>query len=248
MSNRKLTAEPGAPAGRPPLGADDFRAALYALEPRYWDGHPFHARLHQGRLGAEELRLWAANRWYYQRCIPQKDAAILANCPLPQVRRQWLPRIVHHDGAETAVGGAERWLRLAEAVGLTREEVLSEEHVLPGVRFAVDAYVTFARQRPWLEAVASGLTELFSPGLLRHRLGRMREHYPWIAEDGLTYFTSRLRVVDAEGAATLDLVVRHATTRAEQEACVAALDFKCDVLQAVLDAVDYRAAALRGRP
>jgi pyrroloquinoline-quinone synthase len=217
---------------------------LYALHPRYWDGHPFHVRLHQGRLSKDELRLWAANRWYYQRCIPQKDAAILANCPLREVRRQWLPRIAYHDGADSAGGGGEKWLGLAEAVGLNREEVLSERHVLPGVRFAVDAYVTFARQRPWLEGVASGLTELFAPGLLRYRLGRMREHYPWIAEEGLKYFTSRIDVVDAEGSATLDLVVRHARTRAQQDACVAALAFKCDVLQAVLDAVDYRAGAL----
>ncbi|MEY9878274.1 pyrroloquinoline-quinone synthase [Streptacidiphilus sp. MAP12-33] len=237
-----------APEGAPVLDDAEFRAALHALEPRYWDGHPFHSRLHQGLLGKDELRLWAANRWYYQRCIPQKDAAILANCPLPEVRRQWLPRIVYHDGAQAQAGGAEKWLRLAEAVGLSRAEVLSEEHVLPGVRFAVDAYVTFARQRPWLEAVASGLTELFSPGLLRFRLGRLRTHYPWIAEEGLAYFTARIDVVDAEGAATLDLVVRHATTRAERDACVAALAFKCDVLQAVLDAVDYRAGALRARP
>ncbi|SEM22959.1 pyrroloquinoline-quinone synthase PqqC [Streptacidiphilus jiangxiensis] len=237
-----------APEGAPVLGDAEFRAALYALEPRYWDGHPFHTRLHAGLLGKDELRLWAANRWYYQRCIPQKDAAILANCPLPEVRRQWLPRIVYHDGADAGAGGAEKWLRLAEAVGLSRAEVLSEEHVLPGVRFAVDAYVTFARQRPWLESVASGLTELFSPGLLRHRLGRMREHYPWISEEGLAYFTARIDVVDAEGAATLDLVVRHATTRADQEACVAALSFKCDVLQAVLDTVDHRATSLRARP
>ncbi|WP_370101426.1 pyrroloquinoline-quinone synthase PqqC [Streptacidiphilus sp. MAP12-20] len=231
-------------AARTPLSAAEFRAALYALEPSYWDNHPFHARLHEGRLGKEELRLWAANRWYYQRCLPQKDAAILANCPLPEVRRQWLPRIVYHDGADAGSGGAEKWLRLAEAVGLTREEVLSEQHVLRGVRFAVDAYVSFARQRPWLESIASGLTELFSPGLLRYRLGQMREHYPWIAEEGLTYFTARIDVVDAEGEATLDLVVRHAATRAQQDACVAALAFKCEVLRAVLDAVDYRAASL----
>ncbi|RAG85876.1 pyrroloquinoline quinone biosynthesis protein C [Streptacidiphilus pinicola] len=232
----------------PPLTGAEFRAALSALEPRYWDAHPFHTRLHQGLLDEDGLRLWVANRWYYQRSIPQKDAAILANCPLAEVRRQWLPRIVYHDGADAGSGGTEMWLRLAEAVGLSRAAVLSEEHVLPGVRFAVDAYISFARRQPWLESVASGLTELFSPGLLRHRLRRLREHYPWIADQGLAYFTARLDVVEAEGAGTLDLVVRHATTRAQQDACVAALSFKCQVLQAVLDAVDYRYTAAQAKP
>ncbi|MBF6327696.1 pyrroloquinoline-quinone synthase PqqC [Nocardia transvalensis] len=229
------------------LGAAEFREALYALEPLYWDRHPFHRRLHEGRLDKEELRLWAANRWYYQRCLPQKDAAIIANCPLPEVRRHWLPRIVYHDGTETGSGGAEKWLRLAEAVGLERDEVISERLVLPGVRFAVDAYLDFARRRPWLLAVASGLTELFSPGLLAYRLSRMREHYPWIAEEGFAYFTARLDVVEDEGRALLDLVVRHANSRAQQDACVAALAFKCDVLRAVLDALDYYTGAGRGR-
>ncbi|MFI1358025.1 pyrroloquinoline-quinone synthase PqqC [Streptomyces sp. NPDC020898] len=222
-----------------PWSEADFRKTLYALESSYWDRHPFHRRMHEGLLEEGELQLWAANRWYYQRCLPQKDAAIVANCPLPDVRRQWLTRIVYHDGTDASSGGAEKWLRLAEAVGLGQDEALSERLVLPGVRFAVDAYVDFARRRPWLEAAASGLTELFSPGLLAHRLGRLREHYPWIAEEGFQYFTARIEVVGPEGRSLLDLVTRHAATREQQEACVRALAFKCDVLRAVLDALDY---------
>ncbi|WP_461122789.1 pyrroloquinoline-quinone synthase PqqC [Saccharothrix stipae] len=221
------------------LTPSEFTARLRALSPRYWDRHPFHLRLHEGRLSKHELQLWAANRWYYQRAIPRKDAAILANCPDVEVRRVWRERIVWHDGGGPGEGGAENWLRLAEAVGLTREEVLDERHVLPGTRFAVDAYVTFARTRPWVEAVASGLTEMFSRGLMARRLVDMREHYPWIAEEGFTYFTTRLQVIADEGRSTLDIVVRNCRTREQQEAAVAALAFKCDVLRALLDAVDY---------
>lgn len=229
--------------GRGPMGEDEFVAALRGLAPCYWDSHPFHLRLNQGGLSRDEVRLWVANRWYYQYCLPQKDAAIVANCPLPEVRRHWLNRIVYHDGRVAGEGGQENWLRLAEAVGLGREEVLDQRHVLPGVRFAVDAYLTFARSRPWAEAVASGLTEMFSPGLMRRRLAAMRERYPWIAEPGFAYFTSRLRVVADEGGSTLDIVVRNCLTRAQQDAAVDALAFKCDVLRAVLDAIDYHARA-----
>ncbi|MEV7019836.1 pyrroloquinoline-quinone synthase PqqC, partial [Streptomyces sp. NPDC093991] len=226
-----------------PLSEADFRQALHALESSYWDRHPFHQRMHEGLLDKGELRLWAANRWYYQRCLPQKDAAIMANCPLPEVRRQWLSRIVYHDGMDASSGGAHKWLRLAEAVGLDKDEVLDERLVLPGTRFAVDAYVDFARRRPWLEAAASGLTELFSPGLLAHRLGRLREHYPWIAEEGFEYFTARIEVVGPEGRSLLDLVAGHAVTRAQQEACVRALAFKCQVLNAVLVALFTRTSS-----
>ncbi|AHH96977.1 pyrroloquinoline-quinone synthase PqqC [Kutzneria viridogrisea] len=222
-----------------PLPVEEFVANLQAVGPRYWHDHPFHQRLHQGLLSKHELQSWAANRWYYQRSLPQKDAAILANCPLPHIRRHWLDRITYHDGDRPDTGGTENWLRMAEALGLDRTEVLDERHVLPGVRFAVDAYLTFARTKPWLESVASGLTEMFSPGLMRRRLADMREQYPWIAEDGFAYFTSRLTVIADEGTTTLDLVVEHATTRAQQHAAIAALTFKCDVLRAILDTVDY---------
>ncbi|MCS7479886.1 pyrroloquinoline-quinone synthase PqqC [Umezawaea endophytica] len=223
------------------LPAEEFEAELRALAPRYWHDHPFHLRLHDGSLSERELRSWAANRWYYQRCIPQKDAAILANCPVADVRREWRERIVWHDGTRAGEGGAENWLRLAESLGLSREEVLDERHVLPGTRFAVDAYVTFARTRPWVEAVASGLTEMFSHGLMARRLSDMRLRYPWIAEEGFTYFTTRLDVVAGEGKSTVDLVVRNCATREQQEAAVAALSFKCDVLRSILDTVDYYA-------
>jgi len=228
-------------AVREPLGAEEFRAELRALAPRYWGSHPFHVRLHEGSLSKHELQSWAANRWYYQRCIPQKDAAILSNCPVPDIRRVWRERIIWHDGTKPGEGGAENWIRMAESVGLTREEVLDERHVLPGTRFAVDAYLNFARTRPWVEAIASGLTEMFSHGLMTKRLSDMRERYPWIAEEGFTYFTTRLEVIAGEGKSTLDLVVAHCETREQQLAAVAALSFKCDVLTAILDAVDYYA-------
>ncbi|MET7283880.1 pyrroloquinoline-quinone synthase PqqC [Kribbella sp. NPDC005582] len=225
-----------------PLGADEFVDALRGLSHRYWGTHPFHQRMHAGELSQPELQVWAANRWYYQSAIPRKDAAIISNCPLPEVRRQWLPRIVYHDGTAPGEGGMERWLRLCEAVGLTRDEVLDERYVVPGARFAVDAYVGFARNRPWVEAVASGLTEMFSGHLMKARVADMLAQYDWIRPDDLAYFTNRIDAVAGEGQSTLDLVVGHCRTRAEQDAAIAALSFKCDVLWSLLDAIDHAAS------
>ncbi|CAM3979561.1 pyrroloquinoline-quinone synthase PqqC [Kibdelosporangium persicum] len=224
-----------------PLSAGDFVEALRGLSHRYWGTHPFHRRLHDGSLSEFELRTWAANRWYYQSMLPQKDAAIISNCPVPRIRRDWLTRIVYHDGAAEGEGGRERWLRLCEAVGLTREEVLDERHVAPGVRFAVDAYVTFARTKPWVEAIASGLTEMFSGHLMRQRVADMLANYPWIRREDLAYFTNRIDAVSGEGQATADIVVEYCRTRAEQEKAIAALSFKCDVLWSMLDAVERAA-------
>jgi pyrroloquinoline-quinone synthase len=221
-----------------PMSRDEFLAALGALSSRYWGTHPFHVRLHAGDLTAPELRTWAANRWYYQSVLPVKDAAIISNCPLPEIRRAWLPRIVYHDGTEEGTGGREYWLRLCEAFGLDRAEVLDERHVVPGVRFAVDAYISFARTRPWVEAIASGLTEMFSGHLMQRRVADMLANYPWIGADALAYFTVRIDAVSDEGRQTVDIVARHAVTRAQQDAAIAALSFKCDVLWSMLDAIE----------
>ena len=225
-----------------PMEAPEFIAALRGLSHRYWGTHPFHHRLHAGELDEHELRTWAANRWYYQCMLPQKDAAIISNCPLPEIRRQWVDRIVYHDGTTADGGGIERWLRLCTAVGLHREEVLDERHVAPGVRFAVDAYVAFARTKPWIEAVASGLTEMFAGHLMQKRVVDMLANYSWIARDDLAYFTNRIDKVSGEGKDTVDIVVRHCVTREQQDKAIAALSFKCDVLWSMLDAIERAAA------
>ena len=159
---------------------------------RYHHQHPFHLNMNAGNLTPEQLRGWAANRFYYQRNIPLKDAAILSNCPVREVRRLWLHRLSDHDGHAGTAGGIEAWLMLAEATGLTREETLDGRHVVPGVRFAAEAYVRFAREQPWPIAVASSLTELFAPDLMRDRLSAFERHYRWVRPEGLAYFRSRL--------------------------------------------------------
>ena len=217
---------------------DELIARLRAQGARYHDAHPFHRRMDAGELTREELQRWVANRFYYQRCIPLKDAAILANCPEVEVRRVWVQRILDHDGTADSAGGIESWLRLGEALGITREELLSERRVLPAVRYAVDAYVSFARRRPWIEAVASSLTELFGPAAIRVRLEALERHYPWIDPAGLEYFRTRLVLAPRDAQYALDLTVQRCTTPEQQDAAVAALRFKTEVLWAQLDAID----------
>jgi pyrroloquinoline-quinone synthase len=217
---------------------DELVQRLRAQGTRYHNLHPFHVRMDAGRLTRDELQRWVANRFYYQACIPMKDAAILSNCPEVEVRREWIQRIVDHDGTAPGTGGIESWLRLGEALGVTRDELLSERHVLPGVRFAVDAYVNFARQRPWIEAVASSLTELFGPGAIKVRLAALEEHYDWIDPAGLQYFRDRLVQAPRDAEYALALVVERCTTREQQERAVAALKFKTEVLWAQLEAIE----------
>jgi pyrroloquinoline-quinone synthase len=217
-----------------PLTREEVAGSLRGLATRYWDRHPFHVRLHAGGCAPGEVRAWVANRWYYQRHLSQKNATIMANCPLPEVRLRWAARISFQDE-----GGLDDWLALAEAVGLSRDEVVDERHVRPGVRFAVDRYVDFCRTRPWTEGAAAALTELFSPGLMADRVLAWRRHYDWIKPDGFAYFEKRIPVVRQDSDYTLDLVLTHCVTRDQQDAAIAALSFKCDVLWAMLDAIDY---------
>jgi pyrroloquinoline-quinone synthase len=223
---------------RRPWPPEDFIAHLRAQGTRYHNLHPFHRRMDAGELTREELRRWVANRFYYQKCIPLKDAAILSNCPEVEVRREWIRRIIDHDGTTDGTGGIESWLLLGEALGVSRGELLSEQHVLPGVRYAVDAYVTFARQRPWIEAVASSLTELFGPAAIRVRLEALERHYDWIDPAGLEYFRARLVQAPRDVQYALDLVVERCRTRERQEAAVAALRFKTEMLWAQLEAIE----------
>jgi pyrroloquinoline-quinone synthase len=213
-------------------------AALRAQSQRYHDRHPFHRKMNEGGLSRRQVQGWVANRFYYQENLPLKDAAILANCPHREVRRRWIRRILDHDGTVDGEGGIEAWLRLGEAVGLTRDEVQDGRHVVPGVRFAVDAYVNFSRTRPWVEAVASSLTELFAPDLMAERLAAFERHYPWIDPQGLAYFRARLTQAPRDSEHALQVVLEHCRTPDEQAAAVAALSFKCDVLWSMLDAID----------
>jgi pyrroloquinoline-quinone synthase len=211
---------------------------LHAQGTRYHNLHPFHRRMDAGELSREELQRWVANRFYYQACIPLKDAAIMSNCPEVVVRREWIQRIIDHDGTAGGDGGIESWLRLGEALGVSREELESERRVLPGVRYAVDAYVNFARQRPWIEAVASSLTELFGPAAIRVRLEALERHYDWIDPEGLEYFRTRLVKAPRDADYALGLVVERCRTIEQQDAAVAALRFKTQVLWAQLDAIE----------
>ena len=204
---------------------------------RYHDKHPFHQAMHAGALSRPQMRGWVANRYYYQKNIPVKDAAILSNLPDREKRRVWIQRIRNHDGTlEAGGGGLESWFALGRAVGLSEDELRSEAMVQPGTRFAVDAYVWFARSQPWLPAVASSLTELFAPELMAKRIEVLRDKYAWIDPAGLEYFRARLQLAPQDSDHALAWVLEAASDAASQEACIAALRFKCDVLWAILDA------------
>ncbi|UTW13027.1 pyrroloquinoline-quinone synthase PqqC [Marinobacterium rhizophilum] len=220
-----------------PLSPDAFEAALRAKGDYYHIHHPFHRAMHAGECTPEQIRGWVANRFYYQVSIPLKDAAIMANCPDRDTRRLWVQRLLDHDGYDGGEGGIEAWLRLGEAVGLCRDEILSQEHVLPGVRFAVDAYVNFARRASWQEAASSSLTELFAPTIHQSRLASWPEHYPWIDAAGYQYFRSRLTEARRDVEHGLAITLAHYRTRAAQERMLEILQFKLDVLWSMLDAM-----------
>jgi pyrroloquinoline-quinone synthase len=215
----------------------EFEARLRERGRAYHIHHPFNVMLNSGAASREQIRGWVANRFYYQVSIPLKDAAILANCNERAVRRNWVQRILDHDGYGDDPGGIECWLRLAEAVGLTRAAVESLTEVLPGVRFAVDAYVNFARRAPWQEGVCASLTELFAPEIHRQRLAGWPQHYPWIDPAGLEYFQSRMSRARRDVEFALAATLERFTTRAEQERALEVLQLKLDILWQMNDAM-----------
>jgi len=222
------------------LPPDVLERRLRAIgEERYHILHPFHHLLHNGRLTKGQVQAWALNRYYYQASIPAKDASLVARLPTPELRREWRRRLIDHDGDGTHPGGVERWLRLTDGLGLDRAYVVSLRGLLPATRFAVDAYVSFVQDRSVLEAVASSLTEMFSPDIISQRVSGMLRGYDFVSEATLAYFTPRLTQAPQDVEFALGYVKQHARTRAEQDQVMDALRFKCDLLWAQLDALHF---------
>ena len=221
-----------------PWTREEFEDKLREKGKGYHIYHPIHVMMYEGKMTKQQLQCWVANRFYYQIAIPQKDAAILSNCPNKEVRKEWIVRITDHDGVGDQVGGIEAWIQLGQSVGLSREDVTSLKFLSPGVKFAVDAYVNFARQRPWQESVCSSLTELFAPHIHQQRISSWPSMYPWINEDGLVYFKKRLtearRDVEQGLSVTLDYF---STSREMQLKALDILQFKLDVLWVMADAI-----------
>jgi pyrroloquinoline-quinone synthase len=223
--------------GEAPWSREEFEAKLRAKGALYHIHHPYHKAMYGGELNRRQIQGWVANRYYYQIQIPVKDAAIMANCPDQHVRQHWIQRILDHDGHEGDRGGIEAWLQLGEAVGLAREEVTDLRHVLPGVRFAVDAYVNFARRATWQEAACSSLTEMFAPEIHQSRLDSWPDHYEWIDASGLSYFRKRLSEARRDVEHGLRITLDHFRTREQQEYALDILQFKLNVLWSLLDAM-----------
>ncbi|MGN6389333.1 MAG: pyrroloquinoline-quinone synthase PqqC [Burkholderiaceae bacterium] len=217
---------------------DEFEAQLRDKGAGYHIHHPFNVRMNSGQLRPDQIRGWVANRFYYQVTIPRKDGAVIANCNDRETRRLWVERILDHDGHGEAAGGIEAWARLGNAVGISSSDLWSLKHVVPGVRFAVDAYLNFARQAPWQEAVCSSLTEMFAPKIHKDRLASWPQHYPWIDPDGLQYFRSRIPLAQRDVEHGLRVTLDYFTTRAQQERALEILQFKLDVLWSMMDAIE----------
>lgn len=223
---------------------EEFEKRLRAQGQAYHIYHPFNVMLNEGKASKEQIRGWVANRFSYQVAIPIKDAAVMANCTDQAVRREWIQRMLDHDGYEMNgvkdEGGIEAWIQLGLAVGLSREEVTDLRHVTPGVRFAVESYVNFARTKPWQESVCASLTELFAPAIHKQRLSTWPEHYPWIDSAGLIYFRNRVTQARRDVEHGLAVTLDYFQTREQQERALDILNFKLDVLWQMNDAMAAR--------
>jgi coenzyme PQQ biosynthesis protein C len=231
------------------LSPDELESALRDIGARrYHNLHPFHRMLHGGQCSKGQVQAWALNRYYYQASIPLKDASLIARCDDPAIRREWRSRLIDHDGEGKGDGGLERWLKLTDGLGLDRNFVTSTLGLLPGTRFAVDAYIGFVREKTLLEAIASSLTELFSPAIIGERMAGMLAHYDFVSRETLSYFDKRPPQAERDSRFALNYVKAYARTPEDQQRVLAALEFKCDVLWAMLDAIYYAYVAPKHVP
>ncbi len=220
-----------------PLTPDELEARLRGFHQSYYVEHPFHKLMYAGKLSPTQFKCWVTNRLVYQRVVPRKDAAILSNCPDSEVRRHWIGRIIDHDGTAPGEGGIELWIRLGIALGVSREEMEDERHVIPAVRTICESYVWFCKSKPWVQACASSLTELFAPKIHGQRIEAFPVHYPWIPESGLDYFRSRLVQAPKDVRQGLAIVQQRCTTIETQRQAFEALAFKLELLWSMIDVI-----------
>jgi coenzyme PQQ biosynthesis protein C len=220
------------------LTAEELEAKLRDIGARrYHRLHPFHHMLHGGKCTKGQVQAWALNRYYYQAMIPVKDASLIARCLDSDIRREWRSRLVDHDGTAAGEGGIARWLKLTDGLGLDRDDVTTLRGLLPTTRFAVEAYVHFVAEKTLLEAIASSLTELFSPAIIGERIEGMLKNYDFVTAETMAYFSARPPQARRDSEFALAYVKENAKTPEQQTLALKALEFKCDVLWAMLDAL-----------
>ncbi len=220
-----------------PLSKEAFKQKLLSYEKQYHIHHPFNLAMYDGKLTKHQIQGWVLNRFYYQIMIPIKDAAIISNCPDKIQRRRWIQRIIDHDGQHDDEGGIEAWIQLAKACNISRDQVISLKDVLPGVKFAVDAYVNFCRSSPWYEAACASLTELFAPKIHKQRLSTWPSHYTWIEPEGLAYFRNRLSQANRDVEHGLEITIEHFKTYEQQNRAFEILELKLNILWSMSDCI-----------
>ena len=219
---------------------EEFTARLQQVGvDQYHDKHPFHELMNHGKLSEDQLRMWCVNRMYYQKNIPVKDAILLSKIPHRHIRQTWIQRILDHDGTPESLGGIELWLVMGEAMGLSREDDMIDDNLLPGTKYAVDAYVDFVKEKPWFIGISSSLTELFAPKLHKTRLAAFEKHYTWIDPAALDYMRVRLSQATRDSDHGLAVTLEYCNTPELQREAVAAVQFKCNLLWSQLDALYY---------
>ncbi len=207
-----------------------------SLEPRYFLNHPFMKLFYAGRLTNEQIRAWIVNRFYYQKQMPLKDSIILANCTDTAARKLWLQRLMKREGVGGYRGDVEGWAMLAEAAGISRK-TLENTEVLPGVRFAVDAYLNFVKTVSWVEGVAASLPELLAVNELPKRIEALRRHYGWIGREGVEFFIERLSYIKEDIELVLELLTTHIRNNIMLKKCFEAARYNCNVHWSMLDAI-----------
>ena len=202
---------------------------------RFPSQHPFMKLFYEGKLTKQQMQGWAVNRYYFHRSIPSKEAAIVANCP-DHVRKFWAEKLMEEDGTDGKPSHPDLWLRFCEDLGLQRNEVKKAE-ILPAVRMAVDGYLNLARYRPWKVGVGASLTEFSVPKRMEKMIAAFQAHYPYVTEEGMSFFKEHMIADMEHGQLTIDLIKENCETPQDESEVKEGYFYKIDMHRVILDAV-----------
>jgi pyrroloquinoline-quinone synthase len=204
------------------------------IDARHLLTHPFYTKWQAGTLPRESLQEYARQYYAFESSFPRVLSTLHSRSDRADVRQALLENL--WDEEHGAANHAELWLRFAEGIGVSRDDVLEAEWN-EASRALVEEYRRWSTEA----SVAAGVAAAYAyerqlPAVAEAKMTGLRTHFGVDDQRTLGFF---------EVHATLDVEHSRAERRivedlgpGHEEEVVAAASHALDAWWAFLDAVD----------
>jgi pyrroloquinoline-quinone synthase len=196
--------------------------------------HPFYQAWSRGELSLDALRDYAAQYYHHVAAFPTYLSAVHAQTEDAEVRRHILSNLMDEEAGEP--NHPELWLRFAESLGLSREDV---KRTLQWE--ATRALIAGFRDCCGERGTGVGLAALYAyesqiPAVSEKKIEGLKEFYGFRDAEGYRYFSVHIEA-DREHAAVEAAQIAQVLDEAERGAALEAVGEVLGGLYGLLSAV-----------